>query len=123
MTLKERIESYFSQDIDKIDRRSALQTFNEFKFFLNVGDVRAAEPSLSDGNHGGWLVNDWVKKGILLGFRLGSLSEVSIDEHFRYFDKNTYLIYYPMPQIYQNQPLFLKHSLLLHYLLLLLLFQ
>jgi 2,3,4,5-tetrahydropyridine-2,6-dicarboxylate N-succinyltransferase len=90
MTLKERIESFFSQDIDKIDRKSAIQTFNEFKFFLNVGDVRAAAPSSVDGNHGGWLVNDWVKKGILLGFRLGVLTDVSIDKHFKYFDKNTY---------------------------------
>jgi 2,3,4,5-tetrahydropyridine-2-carboxylate N-succinyltransferase len=35
-------------------------------------------------------VNSWVKKGILLGFRLGSLSDVSINENFRYFDKDTY---------------------------------
>ncbi len=90
MILKERIESLFTQDIDKIDRRSAIQTFNELKFFLNAGDVRAAAPSSADGNHGGWVVNDWVKKGILLGFRLGVLTDVSIDKHFKYFDKNTY---------------------------------
>jgi 2,3,4,5-tetrahydropyridine-2,6-dicarboxylate N-succinyltransferase len=90
MTLKERIEYFFSQENDIIDRQSALKTFNEFKFFLNFGDIRAVTPSSIDGNHGGWIVNDWVKKGILLGFRLGNLSEVSIDNHFRYFDKNTY---------------------------------
>ncbi len=90
MILKERIESLFTQDIDKIDRHSAIQTFNELKFFLNVGDVRAAVPSSVDENRGGWAVNDWVKKGILLGFRLGGLTDVSIDEHFRYFDKSTY---------------------------------
>jgi 2,3,4,5-tetrahydropyridine-2-carboxylate N-succinyltransferase len=90
MILKERIELFFTQDIDKIDRQSAIQTFNELKFFLNVGDVRAAAPSSAKGNHGGWIVNDWVKKGILLGFRLGELTDVSIDEHFKYFDKNTY---------------------------------
>ena len=90
MSLKERIELFFTQDIDKIDRRSAIQTFNELKLFLNVGDVRAAAPSSAEGNNGGWIVNDWVKKGILLGFRLGELTDVSIDEHFKYFDKNTY---------------------------------
>jgi 2,3,4,5-tetrahydropyridine-2-carboxylate N-succinyltransferase len=90
MTLKERIEIFFSQDLDKIDRQSALQTFNELKFFLNVGDIRAATPSSVEGNPGGWIVNDWVKKGILLGFRLGELMDVSIDEHFKFFDKNTY---------------------------------
>jgi 2,3,4,5-tetrahydropyridine-2,6-dicarboxylate N-succinyltransferase len=90
MILKERIELFFQQDLEKIDRQSALQTFNELKFFLNVGDLRSASPSSAEGNHGGWIVNDWVKKGILLGFRLGELKDVSINDHFHYFDKNTY---------------------------------
>jgi 2,3,4,5-tetrahydropyridine-2-carboxylate N-succinyltransferase len=90
MILKERIESFYAQELDKIDRLSALQTFNELKFFLNIGDIRAAEPSSVNGNQKGWIVNDWVKKGIILGFRLGGLADFSIDEHFRYFDKNTY---------------------------------
>jgi 2,3,4,5-tetrahydropyridine-2-carboxylate N-succinyltransferase len=90
MILKERIELFYPQDIDKIDRQEALQTFNEFKFFLNIGDIRAASPSTNTGNTSGWIVNDWVKKGILLGFRLGTLTDVSINEHFRYFDKSTY---------------------------------
>ncbi|MBN1397171.1 MAG: 2,3,4,5-tetrahydropyridine-2,6-dicarboxylate N-succinyltransferase [Bacteroidetes bacterium] len=90
MNLKERIESFYAQDLDKIDRRLAIKAFNELKFFLNCGDVRAAAPSEACTNTGGWMVNDWVKKGILLGFRLGELSDISIDENFRYFDKNTY---------------------------------
>jgi 2,3,4,5-tetrahydropyridine-2,6-dicarboxylate N-succinyltransferase len=90
MILKERIELFFTQDIDTIDRLSALQTFNELKFFLNIGDIRAAVPSSAKGSYGGWSVNDWVKKGLLLGFRLGELKDVSIDSHFKYFDKNTY---------------------------------
>ena len=90
MTLKERIESLYAQDSAAINRSSALKTFNELKFFLNVGDIRAAVPSSAEGNLGGWIVNDWVKKGILLGFRLGELTDVSIDKHFKYFDKNTY---------------------------------
>jgi 2,3,4,5-tetrahydropyridine-2,6-dicarboxylate N-succinyltransferase len=90
MILKERIEYLFTQDIEKIDRPSAIQTFNELKFFLNVGDIRSAAPSSAEGNHGGWIVNDWVKRGILLGFRLGEFADVSIDEHFKFFDKNTY---------------------------------
>jgi 2,3,4,5-tetrahydropyridine-2-carboxylate N-succinyltransferase len=90
MILKEQIELYYPQDIDKIDRHSAIQSFNEFKFFLNNGDIRAAAPSMSEENITGWIVNDWVKKGILLGFRLGELADVSINEHFKYFDKSTY---------------------------------
>ena len=90
MILKERIELFYPQDIDKIDRHEAIQTFNEFKFFLNNGDIRAASPSMNEGNKSGWIVNDWVKKGILLGFRLGELTDVSINDHFKYFDKSTY---------------------------------
>jgi 2,3,4,5-tetrahydropyridine-2-carboxylate N-succinyltransferase len=90
MILKERIELFYPQDIDKINQHEATQTFNEFKFFLNNGDIRAASPSTEQGNASGWIVNDWVKKGILLGFRLGTLVDISIDEHFKYFDKSTY---------------------------------
>jgi 2,3,4,5-tetrahydropyridine-2,6-dicarboxylate N-succinyltransferase len=90
MILKERIELFYPQDIDKIDRHEAIQTFNEFKFFLNNGDIRAASPSKVNENNSGWVVNDWVKKGILLGFRLGELADVSMNEHLKFFDKSTY---------------------------------
>jgi 2,3,4,5-tetrahydropyridine-2,6-dicarboxylate N-succinyltransferase len=59
--------------------------FDEFKEALNAGRVRAASPV--DGH---WQVNLWVKQGILLGFRMGSLQNFSIDERFRFFDKHTY---------------------------------
>lgn len=85
MTLQETIEALYAQDPARLDRTSALQTFHEFKFFLNRGDIRAAERSGDT-----WLVNGWVKKGILLGFRLGALEDVSVNTNFRYFDKSTY---------------------------------
>jgi 2,3,4,5-tetrahydropyridine-2-carboxylate N-succinyltransferase len=90
MNLKDQIEHFYLQDPNSVNRQEALQAFKELKFFLNVGDIRAASPSTADGNRAGWVVNDWVKKGILLGFRLGKLTDASIDEHFRYFDKSTY---------------------------------
>ena len=37
---------------------------------LNEGRIRAAEPDANSPS--GWRVNGWVKKGILLGFRLGA---------------------------------------------------
>lgn len=52
---------------------------------LNRGEIRAAEP----GEGGKWKVNIWVKQGILLLFRFGRLTEMSIDSHFSYFDKHT----------------------------------
>lgn len=89
-TLKEQIENFYSQDPKSLDRQSALRAFNELKFFLNAGEIRAAYHSSSEGNSNGWVVNDWVKKGILLGFRLGELTDVSLNEQFRYFDKSTF---------------------------------
>jgi 2,3,4,5-tetrahydropyridine-2-carboxylate N-succinyltransferase len=45
--------------------------FAAFKDALNRGAIRAAEPDSSAPS--GWRVNAWVKKGILLGFRMGAL--------------------------------------------------
>jgi 2,3,4,5-tetrahydropyridine-2-carboxylate N-succinyltransferase len=63
--------------------------FCEFKEALNRGEVRAAEPDSS--MHGGWRTNTWVKKGILLGFRMGVIIDMSIDAARQPFiDKSTY---------------------------------
>jgi 2,3,4,5-tetrahydropyridine-2,6-dicarboxylate N-succinyltransferase len=63
--------------------------FQEFKEALNRGEVRAAEPDPSTAS--GWRVNAWVKKGVLLGFRMGGLVDMSIDrERQPFFDKSTY---------------------------------
>ena len=63
--------------------------FREFKEALNRGQVRAAEPNGS--MHGGWRTNAWVKKGILLGFRMAVIIDMSIDAARQPFiDKSTY---------------------------------
>ena len=63
--------------------------FYEFKKALNAGSVRAAEPDTSAPS--GWRVNGWVKKGILLGFRMGAVVDLSIDAARQpWFDKATY---------------------------------
>jgi 2,3,4,5-tetrahydropyridine-2-carboxylate N-succinyltransferase len=89
-TLRERIEEFYSLVPEELDRQVAMRTFNEFKFFLNNGSVRAARPAEVAESPTGWMVEEWVKQGILLGFRLGELVEYSINEHFRFFDKDTY---------------------------------
>jgi 2,3,4,5-tetrahydropyridine-2-carboxylate N-succinyltransferase len=64
-------------------------TFEAFKAALNRGEVRAAEPDAESKT--GWRVNAWVKKGILLGFRMGKVVDMSIDrERQPLFDKDTY---------------------------------
>jgi 2,3,4,5-tetrahydropyridine-2,6-dicarboxylate N-succinyltransferase len=52
-----------------------LQLFREFKQALNRGEIRAAEPDAAAKT--GWRANPWVKQGILLGFRMGSIVEMS----------------------------------------------
>lgn len=63
--------------------------FEEFKSGLNQGLWRAASPA--PGTATGWQVNAWVKQGILLGFRLGQIVDMSIDRQRQpFFDKATY---------------------------------
>ena len=63
--------------------------FREFKEVLNRGQVRAAEPDSSAQS--GWRTNAWVKKGILVGFRMGVIVDMSIDAARQPFiDKSTY---------------------------------
>ena len=64
-------------------------TFEAFKAALNRGEVRAAEPATESKT--GWRVNAWVKKGILLGFRMGKIVDMSVDRVRQpFFDKDTY---------------------------------
>ena len=72
-SLKSSIERLAS--LDEVERdHSARQIFMDFRDELTQGKVRAAEKI--DGR---WVVNTWVKQGILLGFRLGELSEMAQD--------------------------------------------
>lgn len=88
MALKDHIEAFYEQDLKQMDRNAALRAFHELKFFLNGGEVRAAHRSQDSPT--GWQVNDWVKKGILLGFRLGELTEIPLSDHHLFFDKSTF---------------------------------
>jgi 2,3,4,5-tetrahydropyridine-2-carboxylate N-succinyltransferase len=86
MPLRDEIEELCAKaaaDFTRDDRA----LFDEFKAALNRGLVRAAERSVA----GEWSVNSWVKRGILLGFRMGALSDMSTaDKSLRFFDKDTY---------------------------------
>ena len=53
---------------------------------LEAGTLRAAAP---DGQ-GGWRVASWVKAGILVGFRLGRIVDMSVHPHLPFFDKHTF---------------------------------
>jgi 2,3,4,5-tetrahydropyridine-2,6-dicarboxylate N-succinyltransferase len=63
------------------------ETFREFRKELRDGKIRAARKD----KNGVWQTNRWVKRGILLGFRMGRMVEMSKDtESFQFFDKETY---------------------------------
>src|SRR5712692_9736448 len=63
--------------------------FQRFKQALNAGQIRAAEPDASTST--GWRVNIWVKKGILLGFRMGAVVDMSANTVRQpWFDKATF---------------------------------
>ncbi len=80
------IEALFDKkDYTTADR----ELFAAFKQELNAGAVRAAESDAASPT--GWRVNTWVKKGILVGFRMGALTDMSIDTARQpFFDKATY---------------------------------
>lgn len=83
--LRERIEELTAREgaeFSGADRAA----FAEFKDALNRGLVRAAERD----REGAWRVNPWVKRGILLGFRMGALVEMTAHASLRFFDKDTY---------------------------------
>jgi 2,3,4,5-tetrahydropyridine-2-carboxylate N-succinyltransferase len=88
LTLQSKIEELFdSKPASYSEADFAL--FYEFKNALNAGLIRAAEPDAASPT--GWRVNAWVKKGILLGFRLGGVVDMSIDRSRQpFFDKATY---------------------------------
>jgi len=86
MSLREQIENLAARAGGEFgDDDFAL--FNEFKALLNRGEIRAAERD-SNGN---WQTNAWVKRGILLGFRMGAIIDMSpVDHSLQFLDKHTY---------------------------------
>ncbi|HEY6769775.1 MAG TPA: 2,3,4,5-tetrahydropyridine-2,6-dicarboxylate N-succinyltransferase [Candidatus Sulfotelmatobacter sp.] len=81
-SLKSSIEHFSA--LGEVERNpEARRTFLDFRDQLTSGAIRAAEKI--DGK---WTVNTWVKQGILLGFRLGELSDMTAGLSF--IDKDTF---------------------------------
>jgi 2,3,4,5-tetrahydropyridine-2-carboxylate N-succinyltransferase len=73
--LEPTIEHWFAQGADAVGNKEALAAFLQLRDALDAGAVRAAEPDAAAPT--GWRVNAWVKRGILLGFRLGALESMT----------------------------------------------
>lgn len=84
MNLREDIESLFAKSEFSADDR---EVYEAFKLALRRGEIRSAEKD-AEGN---WRANSWVKQGILLGFRMGKMVEISKPtETLKFFDKDTF---------------------------------
>lgn len=86
--MRTQIESLFEKPAASYTD-SDWSLFADFKAALNRGEIRAAEPDSTAKT--GWRVNAWVKQGILCGFRLGAVIDMSVDPQRQpFFDKATY---------------------------------
>jgi 2,3,4,5-tetrahydropyridine-2-carboxylate N-succinyltransferase len=83
--LQPAIERFYAAGASAVGDAAARDIFIEFRNALSAGQVRAAEKI-----DGCWRTNTWVKKGILLGFRIGELAESGDIGVLSFVDKDTY---------------------------------
>jgi 2,3,4,5-tetrahydropyridine-2-carboxylate N-succinyltransferase len=82
--LAEAIDAQFALPAEALGSDSRA-LFERFLRSLEAGEARAAEPGPE-----GWVVNSWVKRGILLGFRLGRIAELPAAGPLYFLDKDTF---------------------------------
>jgi 2,3,4,5-tetrahydropyridine-2-carboxylate N-succinyltransferase len=85
--LQQAVESVFAAGSSVLGDTKARNVFQEFRTALELGKIRAASPQPSAPT--GWRVNVWVKQGILLGFRLGTLEDFP-SAALSFVDKSTF---------------------------------
>jgi 2,3,4,5-tetrahydropyridine-2,6-dicarboxylate N-succinyltransferase len=89
VNLKERqqqIEELAATPAGTAVPKTARKVVDALLLSLELGTVRAAE---LDAN-GRWRAVPWVKRGILLGFRIGVLEDMSAGGQLSFVDKDTY---------------------------------
>ena len=86
--LESRIEAYFANPDAAKDTRATRRTVDELLDALEGGEVRAAQRT----DAGRWTAVPWVKRGILLGFRVGKLEDMSAAalKALSFVDKDTF---------------------------------
>jgi 2,3,4,5-tetrahydropyridine-2-carboxylate N-succinyltransferase len=83
MSLEKEIDRLLSLPSEQA-REEGLSAVHDLRDGLNRGEFRAAEKSA-----GGWKTNVWVKRGILLAFKIGVVVDRSVPGEFHFFDKDT----------------------------------
>jgi 2,3,4,5-tetrahydropyridine-2-carboxylate N-succinyltransferase len=82
--LERRIAALADQ-AEKVSPDEARGAVAELLEGLDAGSIRAAEKE-----NGDWVARPWVKRGILLGFRVGGLVPAATGGAFPFFDKDTF---------------------------------
>jgi 2,3,4,5-tetrahydropyridine-2-carboxylate N-succinyltransferase len=85
--LETEIERQFAAGAAATSDPAAMDAFLALRNAIERGEIRAAEPEASAPT--GWRVNAWVKRGILLGFRIGALESLAYGA-LSFVDKHTY---------------------------------
>lgn len=75
------IEKSFTEGIEDSQKSKLAETINHVFDALNKGDIRVAE--FADGE---WIVNEWIKKAILLSFKLKS-NKIIDTGYTKFYDK------------------------------------
>jgi 2,3,4,5-tetrahydropyridine-2,6-dicarboxylate N-succinyltransferase len=90
--LQQSIERHFAAGAEAVGDRTAMDDFLALRAALESGQLRSASPDPASLT--GWRVNTWVKQGILLGFRLGVLTDFPPSESsscaLSFVDKHTF---------------------------------
>jgi 2,3,4,5-tetrahydropyridine-2-carboxylate N-succinyltransferase len=91
--LEPLIEHWFAQGTSAVGNPEALAAFHTLRDALESGTLRSAQPDPTSPT--GYRVNAWVKRGILLGFRLGTLTQMGGQlspsaQDLSFVDKSTY---------------------------------
>lgn len=82
--LQSLIESLLGKTAEELTTEVNLKTLNDFLLALNRGEIRAA----TSDDAGIWTVHQWVKQGILMLFKIGTLKDMSM-KSMSFFDKHT----------------------------------
>jgi 2,3,4,5-tetrahydropyridine-2,6-dicarboxylate N-succinyltransferase len=83
MALSTEIERLLAMPAEEA-RAHGVSVVQQLRDGLNHGEFRAAEKT-----NAGWKTNVWVKRGILLAFKIGAVADRSVPGEFYFFDKDT----------------------------------
>lgn len=84
--MKDLIESAWETKNPKDISKSQIEAIEVAVLALNSGDLRVAEPAPSGAPETKWLVHEWLKKSILLYFRIHDSTIIEAGA-FNFFDK------------------------------------